>query len=162
MAVAIVIFIFLAIGAGVLFVAFSGGPGAARERYLTRGRRGFRIMIPILYVALGIAIPVLVLTSRPKAEGATGSLAQTRPPNNQFKTGETLFRQNCWSCHTLAAANARGVTGPNLDEIGQVNEARVLNALRIGGTGDGRMPAGLLTGSDAQAVAYYVSQVAGH
>ena len=33
----------LLIGIGVFFVAFSGGPGAAREAYLTRGRRAFGI-----------------------------------------------------------------------------------------------------------------------
>ena len=53
------------------------------------------------------------------------------------------------------------MTGPNLDEIGQVTKQRVLSAIRIGGTGDKRMPSGLLTGQNAVAVATYVSQVAG-
>ena len=38
---------------------------------------------------------------------------------------------------------------------------RVLNAIRRGGTGDGRMPAALLEGEDAEAVAAYVAKVAG-
>ena len=53
------------------------------------------------------------------------------------------------------------MTGPNLDEIGQVTKQRVLNAIRIGGTGDKRMPSGLLSGKNADAVATYVSKVAG-
>ena len=61
---------------------------------------------------------------------------------------------------TVAEVNS-GITGPNLDQIGPVTPNRVLNAIRIGGTGQGRMPQGLLKGSDAQAVAYYVSHVAG-
>ena len=69
--------------------------------------------------------------------------------------------QTCSSCHTLAAVNARGVTGPNLDQLGQVTKQRVLSAIRIGGTGDGRMPAGLLQGKNANAVADFVSSVAG-
>ena len=58
--------------------------------------------------------------------------------------GKQLFRQQCASCHSLAAVNARGVTGPNLDEIGEVTPERIHNAIRNGGTGQGRMPAGLL------------------
>jgi hypothetical protein len=63
--------------------------------------------------------------------------------------------------------NARGVTGPDLDRIG-LNTAseksaiqRVENAIRIGGTGQDRMPSGLLQGENAQAVATFVATVAG-
>jgi cytochrome c553 len=159
-AVALVSVVFALLGIAVAFVAFTGGPSRARQAYLTGGRRTFRIVIPILYILLGIVVPVLVITGRPAAEGAQGSLAD-KAPNKQFEKGKKLFRQTCWSCHTLKAINARGVTGPNLDQIGPVTEQRVLNAIRIGGTGLGRMPQGLLTGADAQAVAYYVSHVAG-
>jgi len=37
----------------------------------------------------------------------------------------------------------------------------VLSAIKIGGTGQRRMPSGLLQGSDADDVATYVSKVAG-
>jgi cytochrome c6 len=151
---------FLVLGIGVAYVAFWGGPGRARQAYLTRGRRLFRIVIPILYVGLGIAVPALVLANGKAGEGEQGSLA-AKTGDSQFNHGHGLFRQTCWSCHTLKAAGAQGVTGPNLDQIGTVSEQRVLNAIKIGGTGDGRMPPMLLTGTDAQAVAYYVSQVAG-
>ena len=53
------------------------------------------------------------------------------------------------------------MTGPNLDELGGLDKERVLNAIKIGGTGTGRMPADLLSGEDAEAVAAYVSEVAG-
>jgi cytochrome c6 len=160
MAVAAFVIGFLALGAAVAYVAFWGGPSGAREAYLTRGRRGFRIVIPIIYVGLGIAIPAIVLADGNSAKGEGGSLA-SQAGNSKFNKGKNLFRQACWSCHTLKAAGAQGVTGPNLDEIGTLSEQRVLNAIRIGGTGDGRMPSMLLTGDDAKAVAYYVSQVAG-
>ena len=55
---------------------------------------------------------------------------------------------------------AQGVTGPDLDDLG-LDRQRVLNAIKRGGTGDGRMPAGLLQGEDAENVARYVAQVAG-
>jgi mono/diheme cytochrome c family protein len=160
MAVAAFVVGFLALGAAVAFVAFNGGPSGARQAYLTRGRRGFRIAIPILYVALGIAVPAIVLANGESGEGSGGALANKKG-STQFNHGRSLFRQACWSCHTLKAAGARGVTGPNLDDIGTVSKARVLSAIRIGGTGQGRMPPGLYQGKDAAAVAEYVSSVAG-
>jgi cytochrome c6 len=160
MAVAAFVIAFLALGLAVGFVAFFGGPSGAREAYLTRGRRGFRIAIPIIYIGLGVAVPAIVLADGEAGAGPSGALA-AKSTNPKFDKGRTLFRETCWSCHTLKAAGAQGVTGPNLDQIGALSEQRVRNAIRIGGTGDGRMPASLLDGTDAAAVAYYVSQVAG-
>ena len=159
MAVAAFVIAFLVVGLAVGFVAFFGGPGGARQAYLTGGRRGFKIAIPILYVAL-IAVPALVLANGAAGLGSGGSLADQKA-SGQLERGHDLFRQACWSCHTLKAAGAQGVTGPNLDEIGTVSKQRVLSAIKIGGTGDGRMPAGLYQGKDADAVAAYVSSVAG-
>jgi cytochrome c553 len=156
----LVIIPFVVIGIGVVFVAFSGGPGAAREAYLTRGRRTFPLLILLLYVGLGIAIPAAVIASRGESEGAVGKL-RTEQPTGPQEQGKELFIQTCKSCHTLAAVNARGVTGPDLDDLGGLDKQRVLNAIKRGGTGQGRMPSGLLQGQDAQDVALYVSSVAG-
>src|SRR5205807_2029272 len=155
-----VVLLFLALGIGVGFVAFSGGPSKAREAYLTRGRGFFRVAMPILYIGLGIAVPAVVIANGGQGEGGTPALAG-KSVSGDVARGKTLFRQTCASCHSLAAVNARGVTGPNLDRIGQVSKQRVLNAIRIGGTGQGRMPSGLLTGKNADAVATYVPKVAG-
>jgi mono/diheme cytochrome c family protein len=160
MAAAAFVIAFLLLGSGVLFVAFSGGPGQAREAYLTRGRGFFKVVIPLIYVGIGIAVPAIVIANGDESAGGTGRLADVQP-DATAKKGKQLFRQTCATCHTLGAVNARGVTGPNLDEIGQVTRQRVLNAIKIGGTGDKRMPAGLLTGENADAVAAYVSKVAG-
>jgi mono/diheme cytochrome c family protein len=151
---------FVAIGIGVIFVAFSGGPGAAREAYLTRGRRSFPLVILLLYLGLGIAVPAVVIASRGESEGAVGKL-RTEEPTASEEEGKELFIQTCKSCHTLDAVNAHGVTGPDLDDLGGLDRQRVLSAIRRGGTGQGRMPARLLQGQDAQDVALYVSRVAG-
>jgi mono/diheme cytochrome c family protein len=156
----LVIVPFVLLGIGVVFVAFSGGPGAAREAYLTRGRRTFPLLILLLYVGLGIAVPAAVIASRGESEGAVGKL-RTEQPTAREEQGKELFIQTCKSCHTLAAVNARGVTGPDLDDLGGLDRQRVLNAIKRGGTGQRRMPSGLLQGQDAQDVATYVSQVAG-
>ena len=151
---------FVLLGVGVIFVSFSGGPGAAREAYLTKGGRFFRFTMLLLYAALGLAVPALVIASREPAEGGTPPLKHEEA-SADLEQGKELFRQTCASCHTLAAANARGVTGPDLDEIGEMTEERVKTAIEVGGTGQKRMPAGLLEGDDAEAVAKYLSRVAG-
>ena len=158
------VFLFLApfvvLGAIVLFIAFSGGPGRARQAYLSRGGRGARVAFFLVYAALGIGIPALVIAGRDESVGATGGLASAEI-DPELAEGKSLFSENCKSCHTLAAANARGVTGPNLDELAPLDEERVVNAIDTGGTGEGRMPADIVAGDDAELVAAYVARVAG-
>jgi mono/diheme cytochrome c family protein len=160
MEVLLVIGPFLVLGIVVLFVAFAGGGGAAREAYLTGGRRAFPIAILVIYVALGIAVPAAVIAARGEAEGGVGAL-RTEQASEQLENGKELFIASCKSCHTLDAVQATGVTGPNLDELSGLDRERVLNAIETGGTGQGRMPAGLLQGQDAEEVAAYVERVAG-
>jgi mono/diheme cytochrome c family protein len=105
-------------------------------------------------------VPVAVIGARGEAEGATGSL-RSKQISGKLEDGKQLFIQTCKSCHTLEAVNAHGVTGPNLDELAPLDKQRVLQAIERGGTGTGRMPPNLLEGEDADAVATYVSQVAG-
>lgn len=160
MEVLLVILPFLAIGIGVIFVAFSGGPGAAREAYLTGGGRLFGFVILLLYLGLGVAVPAAVIASRGESEGGVGAL-RTETPSSRDENGKELFVATCKSCHTLDAVQAHGVTGPDLDALGGLDRQRVLNAIRNGGTGQNRMPKNLLQGQDAEDVASYVASVAG-
>jgi mono/diheme cytochrome c family protein len=158
--VLLVLIPFVVVGVLVIFIAYSGGPRAAREAYLTGGRRWFGASMLLLYLGLGVAVPAAVIASRGESEGAVGKL-RTEQATNLEEEGKRLFMRTCASCHDLDAVNARGVTGPDLDELGGLDQQRVLNAIENGGTGQGRMPAGLLEGEDARAVAVYVSRVAG-
>lgn len=151
---------FVLVGGVVVFIAFSGGPGAAREAYLTKGGGVFRTIVPVAFLVLGVAVPGLVVANRGQAEGGTADL-KTASLSKDDGEGKQLFRERCASCHSLAAVNARGVTGPDLDRIGAVTPKRILSAIKIGGTGYKRMPANLLNGSDAEHVASYVAKVAG-
>ena len=160
MEVLLVLVPFLVAGIVVIFIAFSGSPGAAREAYLTRGGRVFTFVIVLIFVGCGIAIPAAVIASRGESVGARRAVAH-RGGQHEPEEGKTLFIETCKSCHTLAAVQAHGVTGPNLDELAPLDKQRVLNAIKRGGTGQDRMPKGLLQGEDAQKVAAYVSQVAG-
>jgi cytochrome c6 len=74
--------------------------------------------------------------------------------------GKQLFQQNCGTCHTLADAGTNGKVGPVLDQV-KPDKQLVLSAIKNGGLGSGTMPANIVTGADAQAVATYVSTVAG-
>ena len=76
----------------------------------------------------------------------------------QATTGEALFKGNCGSCHTLAAAGTNGSFGPNLDEL-KPDEQTVLTTIK---NGPGPMPAGVVKGADAQKVATYVAENAGN
>jgi len=152
----------LVIGFAVFYVAFRGGPRRAREAAKAAAPRPttlLRVGIPIAYIALGIAIPAVIIANRSDAVGGTPRLAQEQP-SEQVERGKELFRQTCATCHSLAAVNARGITGPSLDQIGAVNKQRVLSAIKVGGTGQGRMPAGLLEGENAEAVAEFVAATA--
>jgi mono/diheme cytochrome c family protein len=151
---------FVVVGLIVAFVAFSGGAAAAREAYLTRGGRFFSFGMILVYVALGVAVPALVIASRGEAEGGTGSL-RTEEISSTDEEGKQIFISTCKSCHTLEAVQAHGVTGPNLDELGGLTRDRVLQAIERGGTGTGRMPPQLLSEADAETVAAYVAKVAG-
>jgi len=71
--------------------------------------------------------------------------------------GKTLFLADCASCHTLADAGAKGIVGKNLDTT-RPSAAVVLKTLAVPPR---TMPANLLSGTDARAVAAYVAAVAG-
>ena len=147
-------------GLAAIVLAFKGPRGAAAEPGRVRSGRGFRILMVAVYLGLGLGVPAAVIAGRGEAEGGVGPLEQTAlTPTEQ--EGKRLFRRTCASCHNLDAVNARGVTGPDLDEIGQVSKSRVLNAIKNGGTGQKRMPSGLIDDGDANAVATYVAKVAG-
>jgi cytochrome c550 len=110
-----------------------------------------------------IGLPIIALGKEGDSSAATVEVAA------QDEEGKELFANNCGYCHKLAAAGTDGVVGPDLDEIlappsptppdPATLEPRVLDAIEQGR--EGRMPAGILTGSQAQQVAEFVSKVAG-
>ncbi|CAN5478997.1 hypothetical protein BH20ACT15_BH20ACT15_02230 [soil metagenome] len=82
--------------------------------------------------------------------------AGDQPLDPVAEQGRDLFVDNCGACHTLDAAGTQGSIGPNLDEA-RADEAEVLDVIANGGKGSGNMPANLVTGADAQAVAKFVA-----
>ena len=103
-----------------------------------------------------------------------GSVGYTGAGGDRTK-GKELFTQKCGSCHTLADAGTAGKVGPNLDDgfrrarkdgmteatVRQVVRAQIAYPVTSPVTGSPGMPADLVTGEDAKAVATYVAAVAG-
>jgi mono/diheme cytochrome c family protein len=169
----LVIAFFVVLGLGVFFLAFRGGPTARPHqpvRHSYRARRAGRLGLAILYLGFGIAIPLAFLTgNHANASKQVGGVKLT-PAD---KAGRELFGHNCGFCHTLAAANATGKVGPNLDTL-RPSEQVVLNTIINGCVqsppstsspqaclGYGTMPGGILQGTQAKQVASFVAKVAG-
>jgi hypothetical protein len=157
---------------GLFFVAVRGGPRGARATLQTQsrgGRKAFLVVFAVVYVGFGVAIPLLILAGdHSKASAQVGGIRLTAAE----KRGRQLFGANCAVCHTLAAANAVGKVGPNLDQL-QPPETLTANTIANGCLqnppansnqsclGQGTMPAQLLQGKDATDVAQFVARVAG-
>jgi mono/diheme cytochrome c family protein len=103
---------------------------------------------------------------------ATGCGTEGLPTEGNATRGKEVFKGEgqCGSCHVLADAGTKGQVGPNLDEAfaGSREQgfkestiaAVVLDQIYYPTEGSG-MPAKLVEGEDAEAVASYVAEVAG-
>ena len=89
----------------------------------------------------------------------SGQGGSATPPSALGTDGKTIFTAECASCHTLAAAQATGTIGPNIDQL-KPTEARVKHQVEVGGS---VMPAfkGKLTAAQIAAVAKFVASSAG-
>ena len=82
-----------------------------------------------------------------------------RKPARAAPSGKNLFVQRCGSCHALADAGTTETVGPNLDEhFGAHHRPHVAKILDTIRSGPARMPANLVRGRDARAVARYVAR----
>lgn len=139
----------------------------AQPKYKGNIPGGGRIAVAAAAGLLIVGIPALVLdSSSDRIPSGAGTFTLSSTPDE--RSGRVIFRETCASCHTLEAANARGVYGPNLDEqLGApggdpaATAARVETAIKTGGVTGKQMPAGLLDGDDAKLVAQYIAAVAG-
>jgi mono/diheme cytochrome c family protein len=97
-----------------------------------------------------------------------GGCGIKHPVTNVVK-GKELFVSKCGFCHTLGHAGTTGSIGPNLDDAFRQDRADGVKSTSIEGlvgywiqypSKEGRMPAGIFRGQDAQNVAAYVGAVA--
>lgn len=149
---------FVALGLGVVGVAMRSG--RRRKGGSDRAKQRATITAVLaLAVALGVVVPALVMgaNSKGSAENARGGIELTAAQAE----GRQHFKINCANCHALAASNAVGRVGPDLDEL-RPNAGLTLDAIKNGrARGQGQMPSGILDGKEARDVAEYVAAVAG-
>ena len=83
----------------------------------------------------------------------------SKDTSNSTSGADVFKTAGCANCHTLAAAEANGRVGPNLDQL-KPDEALVERQVTNGGGG---MPSfkGTLSAAQIKAVAEYVSSNAG-
>jgi mono/diheme cytochrome c family protein len=125
---------------------------------------GVRGLIALAAAFLVIGVPAIVLSNTgDRMPSSAGTYTLNASASEQ--EGRLIFRQTCSSCHTLSAANARGVYGPNLDvRLGgktadpKSTATRVETAITVGPS---VMPKALLDGNDKKLVAEYVASVVG-
>jgi mono/diheme cytochrome c family protein len=171
LAVALFVAFWVIVAVGLFLIASRGSRG--RDRAGGAGRMGSRSATTLFLLTaavFGIALPLLVLTSNhSNADAHVGSGLKLTANE---KTGRELFGSHCAVCHTLAAANAMGKVGPNLDMIKPsyslvvhtINNGCLPNGSPSSGQaclGQGVMDPDIVQGADAQNVAAFVSKVAG-
>jgi len=102
-----------------------------------------------------------VTAAKPAAPAPAPKPSGGKPSGGTSATavGKQIFTANCSSCHTLKDAGATATVGPNLDQLKPAKD-RVAKQVTTGGA---IMPSfkSKLTSDQIQAVATYVSTVAG-
>jgi mono/diheme cytochrome c family protein len=172
LAVTLFILFWVVVAVALVFVALRGGLGGAREALQTQssgGRVAMGLSLAFVFIVFGLVLPlVLLIGNNANASKQIGGQKLTAAE----KQGRALFGQYCGVCHTLAAANAVGKVGPNLDTL-KPPAVLVRNTILYGclqnapaGSpqtclGYGTMPPLLLQGRQATDVSAFVAAVAG-
>lgn len=94
-------------------------------------------------------------TSAPSAPSSTPSSGGSSSGGADVAAGKTSFDENCATCHSAVAGTPSPLpAAPNLAELAPTLDTQtILTQIQNGG---GPMPAGLVTGTDADNVAAYI------
>lgn len=172
--VIIIAVLFIALAGGIFYISMHGGFVGLTRALETTSRSGSRMLnstLVIIYVAFGVALPLIfIIGNNAKSNAQVGGIRLTPAE----KVGRELFADHCAVCHTLAADNAVGKIGPNLDQlrppVGLIENTIANGCLQKPLTVDadtnclgyGTMPADIVQGQDAVDVAKFVAAIAGH
>lgn len=142
-------------------------PGRYEYLSTVRGQAaaGMKGLIGVGVNLEGVPAPIVTATSTTtktcssRCPSPTTTTTATKPPALETLIGDptvgaALFSSLCASCHTLAAAQATGATGPNLDEFAPT-QTQVVGYVNNGGDA---MPAfgGTLTDPQINGLAAFV------
>ena len=141
----------------VLAAMRSGRRGPVLNPATRGGRRTVALMTAATAALFLVAIPILVGIGGNDNQARAGAVQLTAAEQE----GRSSFYRACGQCHQLAAANAVGRVGPNLDVLRPPKEL-VLDAIEKGrARGQGQMPAQVVEGEEADNVAAFVAKTAG-
>jgi mono/diheme cytochrome c family protein len=171
LAVAAFVLFWVIVAVALFYVAVRGGPSNVQLRRPSRGaNRVVGTLFVFVAVGFGIAMPVgFLIGNHARANDQVGGMKL----NAAEKRGRMLFGEHCGVCHTLAASNAVGKVGPNLDML-KPSAQVVTHTIQYGCLpnassksdeaclGQGVMPSNIVTGVDASDVAAFVAKVAGN
>jgi mono/diheme cytochrome c family protein len=116
-----------------------------------------RVLGPVTWLVAAFAVAVLLIG--PQVIGAEKPPPTKEAVATTAASGKEVFTSSCGGCHTLADAGTSGASGPNLDDAAP--DAATVKAMVRGGGGG--MPAfgDNLSNAEVDAIAAYVSSVAG-
>lgn len=171
--VIIIAVLFTGLSILVAFGASRGTFSGLGKALQTTSRSGSRLLnssMVFVYIAGIVALPLIFIignrnTSNAQVHGVKLTAA--------MQAGRELFGEHCAVCHTLAADNAVGKIGPNLDQL-RPSEALIVKTIANGCLqqptssdtssvclGYGTMPADIVQGRQAQDIAAFVAAIAG-
>lgn len=118
--------------------------------------------------------PTVILTALLTALAAAGCGGEIEVPTEDasLHRGAVLFNERCSGCHSLDAANSYGskppdeiksgerTNGPNFN-VRKEDRSDVLFAIRNGGFSGAIMPANIVVGDDAHAIADFLAKYSG-
>jgi mono/diheme cytochrome c family protein len=116
-------------------------------------------------------VAILSLVAAALAAGCGGEISVPEDETTVHR-GAVLFNERCSGCHSLDAANAYGskppdeiqggepTNGPNFN-VRRVSRDDALFAIRNGGFSGQIMPANVVVGEDADAVADFLAEYSG-
>jgi cytochrome c2 len=146
--------------------------GNALQSTSRSGSRALNVTLVVVYIGCGVIVPLLfIFGNHDKSNAQVGGVKLTA----SMQSGRELFGEHCAVCHTLAADNAVGKIGPDLDSL-KPSKSTLLHTIANGclqaqaGKSEynticltyGTMPADIVEGRQAEDVAEFVSKVAGH
>ena len=158
MSTLLLVLFFLLAGLSVVVVAMrSGSKGPVLDPSKKGSRRALAYGLGIAVLLFVVAVPIAVAIDGSKQDARAGAVRLSA----HEQEGRHIFNERCVQCHQLGASNAVQQVGPDLDEL-RPPKALILDAIAKGrARGQGQMPAQLVDGPEAEAVADYIVKVAG-